>query len=111
MPKVLLIDADAAHGERVGIMLAQRGLAVTRVAEISEAIDRLKARARAWEIVVLVVGDLSRPWTTLLHNLQEAAWQSAMPEVPLFLCVAMQDFGTDFQLRIERMGARYACEE
>ena len=111
MPSLLLIDDDAAHAERVGIMLAQRGLAVTRVADIGEAIKSLQARTRAWEIVVLVFGDHSRPWFSVLQNLQEAAWHGTLPEVPLFLCVSKRDLGTDFELRIERMGARYAFEE
>jgi CheY-like chemotaxis protein len=111
MTRVLLIDDDAAHAERVGATLAQRRLTVTRVAEIGEAIKRLQTQARTWEIVVLVFGDHSRPWFSVLHNLQEAAWQGALPEVPLFLCVSKRDLGTGFELRIERMGARYACEE
>jgi DNA-binding response OmpR family regulator len=110
MANLLLIDHDNAHAEQFGIILTQRGFAVTRVAEISEAIKRLQAGAHAWEIAVLVIGDHSRPWFTVLHHLQEAAWQGAMPEVPFFLCVSKQDLGVDFQLRIERMGARYACE-
>ena len=111
MTNVLLIDDDAAHAERVGIMLAQRGLAVTRVADIGKAIKRLQFPAREWEIVVLVFGDHSRPWFSVLQSLQEAAWRGTLPEVPLFLCVSKRDLGTDFELRIERMGARYACEE
>ena len=111
MTNVLLIDDNPGHAEQVGIILAQRGFAVTRVAEIGEAIKRLQAGAHAWEIAVLVIGDHPRPWFTVLHNLQEAAWNGAMPEVPLFLCVSKQDLGAAFQLRIERMGARYAFEE
>lgn len=111
MTSVLLIDDDAAHAERVGIMFAQRGLAVTHVADIGEAIKRLRGRVRAWDIVVLVFGDHSRPWFRVLQNLQEAVWHGTLPEVPLFLCVSKRDLGTDFELRIERMGARYACEE
>ncbi len=111
MTRVLLIDDNADHAEQAGIILARRGLAVTRVTNIADAIDRLQAGARTWEIVMLVVDDLARPWTTLLNSLQEAAWQRAMPEVPLFLCVSKRDLGADFQLRIERMGAHYACEQ
>ena len=111
MINMLLIDDDVAHAERVGITLAQRGLAVTRVADVGEAIKRLQAQARAWEIVVIVFGDHSRPWLSILHNLQEAAWNGAFPEVPFFLCVSKRDLGTDFEIRIERMGARYAYEE
>lgn len=111
MNRLLLIDDGSDYAERLGIILAQRGFPVTRVADIGEAIKRLQAGACAWEIVVLVIGDHSRPWFTVLQNLQEAAWHGAMPEVPFFLCVSKRDLGTDFQLRIERMGARYACEE
>lgn len=111
MTSVLLIDDNPDHAEQVGIILAQRGFAVTRVVEIGEAIKRLQARPHALEIALLVIGDHSRPWFTVLHNLQEAAWHGAMPEVPFFLCVSKQDLGTDFQLRIERMGARYVYEE
>jgi ActR/RegA family two-component response regulator len=111
MSKLLLIDDDSDHAGRLGIILAHRGFAVTRVAEIGEAIKRLQAGAHAWEIVMLVIGDLSRPWVTVLHNLQEAAWHGVMHEVPFFLCVSKRDLGTDFQLRIERIGVRYACEE
>ena len=111
MTIALLVDADVTHAEWLGSMLTQRGLAVTHVAEIGEAIKKLQARARAWEIVVLVFGDHSRPWFSVLHSLQEAAWNGALPEVPLFLCVSKRDLGTDFELRIERMGARYAYEE
>jgi CheY-like chemotaxis protein len=111
MTNLLLVDDDAAHAEKIGIMLAERGLAVTRVADISEAIKRLQIRARVWEIVVLVFGDHSRPWFRILQSLQEAAWHGALPEVPLFLCVSKRDLGIDVELRIERMGARYAYEE
>lgn len=111
MTNLLLIDGDGDHANQMGTILTQRGIAVTRAADIREATKKLQARARGWEIVVLVIDDLSRPWSTVLNSLQEAAWAGAMPEVPLFLCVSRRDLGNDFQLRIERMGARYACEE
>jgi ActR/RegA family two-component response regulator len=111
MTSALLIDDDAAHAERVGIMLAQRGLVVTRVADIGEAIKWLQVRARAWEIVVLVFGDRSRPWLAVLRELQEAGRQAGFLEVPQFLCVSRLHLGVEVQLQIERMGARYACEE
>jgi ActR/RegA family two-component response regulator len=111
MTRVLLIDDDAVHAERIGILLVQRGLAVTPAADVGEAIKKLRAGARVWEVVILVIGDLSRPWLTILRTLQDAARQAAFTEGPLFLCVSKRKLGTDFQLRIERMGARYACEE
>jgi CheY-like chemotaxis protein len=112
MISLLLIDNDSAHAARVDAILTQRGHAVNRVADIGEAIERLQAHARAWDIVMLVIGDdHSRPWFTVLHNLQEAAWRGAMPEVPLFLCVSKEYLGADFELRIERLGARYVSEE
>ncbi len=93
MFRVLLIDDVSTHAEQGGIILAQRGLDVTRVADIGEAIKKLQAGGRVWEIVILVIGELSRPWFTVLHNLQEAAWHGAIPEVPLFLCVSKREFG------------------
>lgn len=111
MNNLLLIDDDAAHAEQVGTILARCGFAVTRIAEIGESIKILQARTRTWEIVVLVIGDQSRPWFSIIQTLQEAAWDGSMPEVPFFLCVSKRDRGADFQLRIEHMGVRYAFEE
>ena len=111
MNSVLLIDDDHAHAERVGTILAQRGLAVIRAADVGDAVKALRTDAHLCEIVILVIAELSRPWLTILRDLQEAARQRAFLEVPLFLCLSKRELGVEFQLRIERMGARYACEE
>lgn len=110
MNRLLLIDDDGAHAERLGIILAQRGLAVIRAADAGDAVKTLRTGAHVCEIVILVIADPSRPWLTTLENLQEAARQRAYLDVPLFLCVSKRELGVEFQLRIERMGARYACE-
>jgi len=111
MNSVLLIDDDGAHAERLGTILAQRGLAVIRAADAAGAVKTLQTNPHICEIVILVVAEVSRPWLTILCDLQEAARQQAFLEGPLFLCLSKRELGAEFQLRIERMGARYACEE
>ena|ERR1019366_5861416 len=111
MTTALLVDQVGNHAEQLGVVLAKRGLTVVRTADIEEAINKLRSSAHVWEIVILVIGDLSRPWLSILRNLQEAAQQRAFLEMPVFLCVSQRELGINFQLRIERMGARYASEE
>jgi DNA-binding response OmpR family regulator len=111
MNRVLLIDDDGAHAERVGTILAQRGITVIRASDAGDAVKTLRTDPHVCEIVILVIAELSRPWLTILRNLQEAARQRAFLEGPLFLCLSKRELGVEFQLRIERMGARYACEE
>jgi hypothetical protein len=110
MLNILLID-NGDHAEQFGRELAQRRLAVIRAADCGEAITRLRNREQICDIVILTMTGRSQAWLTALHDLQQAGLQSGFLEVPLFLCTSRQQFGADFQLQIERMGARYACEE
>jgi DNA-binding NtrC family response regulator len=111
MLKVLLIDEDGDHAEQFGRELAQRRLAVIRAAHCGEAVARLRNREHICDIVILSMTGRSRAWLAALNDLQQAGLQAGFLEVPLFLCTSRQQFGVDFQLQIERMGARYACEE
>jgi len=110
MLNVLLID-DGEHAEQFGRELAQRRLSVIRAADCGEAVARLRNREHICDIVILTMTGRARAWLTALHDLQQAGLQAGFLEVPLFLCASQQQFGVDFQLQIERMGARYACEE
>jgi ActR/RegA family two-component response regulator len=111
MISVLLVDDDDGHAERLERELALRGLRVIRAADAGEAIKELRENASICDLVILCIADRVRPWRTFLHALQEARWQARFLEVPLFLCTSRLGFGVEFQLQIERTGARYACEE
>jgi ActR/RegA family two-component response regulator len=111
MIRLLLVDDDDGHAERLGRELALRGLTVIRAADAEEAIKQLRNNASVCDLVILCIADRVRPWLTFLHALQEATWQAGFLETPLFLCVSRVELGLEFQLRVERMGARFACEE
>jgi ActR/RegA family two-component response regulator len=111
MLKLLLIDDDGDHAEQLGRELAQRRLAVIRAADCGEAVTTLRNREHICDIVILTMTGRSRAWLAALHDLQRAGQEAGFLEVPLFLCTSRQQFGVDFQLQVERMGARYACEE
>jgi DNA-binding response OmpR family regulator len=111
MPRVLLVDNDRDHAEQLGRELAERRLTVIRTGDSGAAIAQLRSREHLCDLVILCMAGRSRPWLEVLRDLQQASHQAGLREVPLFLCASRQQFGVDFQLQIERMGARYACEE
>jgi hypothetical protein len=111
MITALLIDEDGDHAEKFGRELARHALAVVRADNCREAVARLRNREHICDIVILSMTGRTRAWLAALHDLQQAGRQAGFHEVPLFLCTSRQQFGVDFQLQIERMGARYACEE
>jgi len=111
MLKILLIDEDGEHAEQFGHELARRRLDVIRAIDCGEALARLRNREHICDIVILSMTGRSRPWLEVLRDLQQAGHQAGLHEVPLFLCVSKLRLEIDFQLKIERMGARYACEE
>lgn len=111
MAKVLLIDDDGDHAEQLARGLAERRLTVTRAADGEAAIAQLRNREQPCDLVILCMARRSVPWLEVLRTLQHAGWQAGFREAPLFLCVSRLQRGIDFQLQIERMGARYADEE
>jgi len=110
MIRALLIDDDRNHAEGLERALNQRGLITSCTASILEAVRRLQCREASIDLVVVVIADRWHPWLEILHQLQQAAWQVGIGEFPLFLCVSRLNFGTQFQLQIERMGARLVIE-
>jgi len=111
MLSVLLIDDDDDHAGRLDKVLAERGFIVTRAADCGQAIATLRNRTTTCDLVILSMAGRSRPWLTVLRDLQEAGRQAGFLEAPQFLCVSRLHLGVDMQLQIERMGARYVCEE
>lgn len=111
MPRLLLIDEDDNHAEQLSLRLVERRLTVTRAENSRAAIAQLRNREHLCDLVILCMADRSRPWLEVLRDLQHAGRQSGFRELPLFLCVSRVQFGIEFQLQIERMGARYAFEE
>jgi ActR/RegA family two-component response regulator len=110
MPRTLLIDDDADHAEALGYLLAGRRLTVVRAVGVEEAMRTLRNRALKCDFVIFVIADRTQPWLKMLHRLQQAGAEATLLNAPLFLCVSRVDSGLEFQVRIERMGARYVSE-
>lgn len=110
MSNILLIDRDQTHAQLLEQELNRRGLIVFRIATIRDGAQMLKSRAVSIDLVVLAIADFSQPWLEILYGLQQAAWHAGICEFPLFLCASRVDFGTEFQLKVEQMGARLAIE-
>jgi hypothetical protein len=111
MTRVLLIDENADHARQLGSELAQRQLTVVREADVVDAVRNLRKSAIVYDFVILIMADRSRPWLRALHGLQQAGQQKGFFELPLFLCVSRLHLACEFQVQIERMGARYVFEE
>ena len=110
MFSVLLVDDDGDHAKELGRALTRRGVAVLRAANSRETIARLRNRAHVCDIVILCLADRKRPWLAVFHDLLQASREAGFSETPRFLCVSRIQFGSEFQLQIERMGARYVYE-
>jgi CheY-like chemotaxis protein len=108
--RALLIDENPEHAQQLALVLTHRGLTVVHAAHIGEAMKHLRNPAHTYDLAILVMGERSRSWLTVLRSLQRAHRQTAIFEVPLFLCVSRLQLGPEFQLQIERMGARYVFE-
>jgi response regulator RpfG family c-di-GMP phosphodiesterase len=107
MYRLLLIDQDATHTERLATCLRQRGLAVLIAESIDEAAWKLQQRVPSCELVVVVASEMSELWPGILRKLTRACRPSSMCQGPLFLFVARRKCSPNLRLRIERLGARY----
>jgi DNA-binding response OmpR family regulator len=110
MIKALLIDDDRTHAEGLERALNRRGVTTRYAASIREAFRQLKCPAASIDLVVLVIADRSHPWLEILYRLQQASWRVGIRDSPHFLCVSRLSFAAEFQLQIERIGARYVTE-
>jgi hypothetical protein len=110
MHDTLIIDADSAYAERLVRTLRLRKLRVDVVRDSTEAIVRLCHRALRYQLVIINVSDASQPWPVILGRLREACSYPGRCSRPLFLCVSRREREPEFELAIERSGARYVVE-
>jgi len=110
MYRLLLIDQNPIHAERLTSYLRCRGLAVTTAASIEEAAGELQRRTLFYALVVVVASGLPEHWLTVLRRLKRACRRSLLFHRPLFLFVSNRKCNPHLRLRIERMGARYVRE-
>jgi CheY-like chemotaxis protein len=107
MHRVLLVDQDAVHAERLASRLRQHGLVVLIPKSIPEATRRLKQRLPSCELVLVAALGIPDYWLAVLHSLVQASQQSCMCPGPLFLFVSNVKCTPHVRLRVEHLGARY----
>jgi DNA-binding response OmpR family regulator len=110
MSKVLLVDTDQTHAERIRGSLVFRAREVDVLPDPEQATTRLRRTSTDYEVVILNVSNGFMPWISILAKLQAACFQSGIYPSPLFLCTSTTKQSFEFELRIERMGARYVYE-
>jgi ActR/RegA family two-component response regulator len=107
MYRLLLIDQDSMHAERLATCLREHGLGVLIAESIEEAARRLQQRLPSFELVVVVTSGMTEQWLVALRRLVEASRQYSMCRGPLFLFASRRKCSPNLRLRIERLGARY----
>lgn len=110
MACVLLVDTNQSHAECVRTALGFHDLAVDVYPDPERAAKRLRRAGNDYDVVILNVSDPLLPWVNTLVKLQAACFESGVSPSPLFLCTSTAKRSPEFELRIERMGARYVCE-
>lgn len=110
MYRLLLIDQDAIHAERLASYLRERGLVVLITESTEEAALRLQQRVPSYELVVVVALEMSEQWLGILRKLMQACRQFSVCHGPLFLFASRRKCAPYLRLRIERLGARYVRE-
>ena len=110
MPKALLIDDDANHAAQLGSLISSRGLTLVRAISVEDALRTFRNGTCGFDLVILTMNDCERAWLKILHDLQQAVAQAALVTAPPFLCVSRVSRGIEFEIRVERMGARYVAE-
>lgn len=108
MDRVLLIDENANHAERLAQRLRQRGLAVHIVSSIPEGSQILKQRISLFDIVLMAIETKPENWIDSLRLLVESSLQLNHSTRPLFLFASQQMCIPRTRLRIEDIGACYA---
>lgn len=110
MPRVLLVDTDQRHAECVRGVLGFHGIEVDTYQDPEQAVARLRRSGNDYDVVILNVSNTSSPWVSILARLHAALHESGASPAPLLLCTSTTKQSPEFELLIERMGARYACE-
>jgi CheY-like chemotaxis protein len=110
MRRVLLVDQDSDHAERLAARLRLHGLIVLIAPSVSEAIRRLQQRIPPCELVLVAASGTPDGWFGILRALIQASRQSCMCLGPLFLFASSVKCNPHVRLRIERLGARYVHE-
>ena len=110
MYRLILIDQDEFHAERLAMFLRRRGLVVTTTASIEQAASGLERRMLSYELVVVIASGPPEPWLAILRKLKRACTPSYLFHRPLFLFVSSRKCNPHVRLRIERLGARYVRE-
>jgi len=108
MYRVLLIDQDPDHAERLASRLRQHGLTDVIAASIPEAARRLQHRIPVCDLVLVAAAEISDQWLDTLRTLIDSSRQSLLSLGPLFLFTTRQECSPRLRLRIEHLGARYA---
>ena len=110
MPKVLLVDADQIHAERIRKSLVTRAYEVDVYLDPNQATTWLQQANTDYEVVILNVSNALPPWIAILAKLQAACFRLEVYSSPFFLCTSNTKRSIEFELRLERMGARYVYE-
>lgn len=110
MPRLLLVDSDPQHAERVRGRVGFDTVEVEVVTDPKQAAAELRMGIADYAVVILNVSNASLPWIETLAKLQEACFQSGAYRSPFFLCTSATKRSLEFELRIERMGGRYVYE-
>jgi DNA-binding response OmpR family regulator len=107
---VLLVDTDQQHAECVCLGLGFHHFETDLCLDPERAAVRLRRAADDYDVVILNVSNPSLPWVNILAKLQAACLESGASPAPLFLCTSTTKRLPEFELQIERLGARYVCE-
>jgi hypothetical protein len=91
-------------------MLQFHALEVATCADPKQAVLLLRRTSGEYDVVIVNVSDQTVPWVRLLLKLQEACFLSNGYPSPMFLCTSTLPRSPEFQLQIERKGARYVVE-
>lgn len=108
--RVMLVDTDRGHAERVRAGLGSHDFDVEVFANVERAVQRLRRPGTDYDIVILNVSNDLLYWGKILESLQAAGIQSGVYPSPLLLCTSCIKRSPEFELQIERMGARYVYE-
>jgi len=110
MYRALLVNENAVHAQHLCATLARRGISVVLAPSTEGALSILRKGSPLFEFVILAINDRSRTILRSLRELQRACRQQTFSVGPLFLCISRIQQEPEFQLQIERLGARYVVE-